>query len=338
MQIIDLGRSVAEYQRMSDPNESTRPTALSRDMLEQMVSRSSEGILVADARADGLPVVYANPAYEILTGYSAEELTGNRWPLLLAGPGETEVAKLRHAIGRSERCEIIVPDLRKDGTTWFARVSVEPLYSAQGDVQYILCRQKPATSVRDSGATVEVGLLQRELGRARQQIANLDRQDHATGLLRFEYFRELLQRDLRIAHREQRPLAVLVFEVVDLDVYRQTFGSKAAESCLRMIAAQLSGTLRRAGDLSTRCGDDTLTAVVNGQDFGQASELAQRIAANVRGLGLHNPRARSGRYVTVNVGVSSCTPGPDDAADSLIERARADLHAADVPHSAQRAR
>lgn len=94
---------------------------LTRQVLEQVVSHTSEGIVLADARADGLPVIYANPAYETLSGYTLEELTGTACPLLRAqSPAQPEMARLQKAVGRAERCEVVVPDLRKDGSTWFS--------------------------------------------------------------------------------------------------------------------------------------------------------------------------------------------------------------------------
>jgi diguanylate cyclase (GGDEF)-like protein/PAS domain S-box-containing protein len=316
---------------------------LTRHVLEQVVSCSSEGILLADAQAEGLPVVYANPAYETLTGYTVEELTGHACPLLAPGvdrdpDGMPEFARLRRAVGRSERCEVTLPTLRKDGTAWFSDICVEPLYGAQGEVQYILLRQRPATERSPEVSTVEVGLLERELGRARQKIASLSRTDATTGLLRLEYFRELVRRELGIARREGASVALLCFDVVELDVYRATFGSKAAESCLRMIAAQLSGTLRRASDLSARCGDAGFAAFVRARDEPEARHIAERIAANVRGLGLHNPRGRSGRYVTLRVGVTAGALQADEDADSLISRARASMPADRAPLPAQQAR
>jgi len=42
-----------------------------------MLAHSSEGIIVAAANDPEFPVVYANPAYERLTGASADELRGS---------------------------------------------------------------------------------------------------------------------------------------------------------------------------------------------------------------------------------------------------------------------
>ena len=168
-------------------------------------------------------------------------------------------------------------------------------------------------------------MLARELGRAREKIASLNRVDSGTGLLRFNYFQELLRRDLGIARRDQRVVTVLVFQIVDFDAYRRTFGSKAADSCQRMIGAQIMRTLRRAGDLCARYDDSTLVASVIGQDAAEVERLADKIADNVRRLGLHNPRAKSHRYVTIQSAVASFPPGTTDEPDAVIARAQAEL-------------
>jgi PAS domain S-box-containing protein/diguanylate cyclase (GGDEF)-like protein len=316
--------------------------SLSRHTLEQLVTLSSEGILLADAQDPNLPIVYANPAYEDLTGYSAAELTGTSWPLVKRdGEGQPELERLKAAIGRSEPCQVILPDLRKDGTAWFCEVSVEPLYNARGELKYFLCRQKPVASAGADGIEqqpdVEVSLLQRELGRARQKIANLNRVDSATGLMRFGYFQELLRRDLAIARREQRFVTLLCFEIVEFDAYRQVFGSKAADSCQRMIGAQVTRVLRRAGDLCARYDDCALVSAVNGQEPSQVSRLADQIADNVRRLGLHNPRAKLGRYVTIRTALIACPPGSNDDPENLIERVLKDLRSKDVVADSQAA-
>jgi PAS domain S-box-containing protein/diguanylate cyclase (GGDEF)-like protein len=305
--------------------------SLSRHTLEQMVTLSSEGILLADAQNPSLPIVYANPAYEDLTGYSAEELTGLSWPLVKRdSEGQPELERLKAAIGRSEACQVTLPDLRKDGTSWISRVSVEPVYNARGELKYFLCRQKPVDNARGEGADqpdVEVTLLQRELGRARQKIANLDRVDPATGLLRFGHFQELLRRDLGIARREARFVTLLVFEIVEFDAYREVFGSKAADSCQRMIGAQVTRVLKRAGDLCARYDESALVSAVLGQDASEAQRLADQITENVRKLGLHNPRAKSGRYVVIRAAVIGCPPGSSDDVEAMVVRSLAGLRA-----------
>jgi PAS domain S-box-containing protein/diguanylate cyclase (GGDEF)-like protein len=302
--------------------------SLSRHFLEQVVAMTSEGILVLDAQDSSLPVVYANTAYEALTGYSSAELAGRPWSMLgREAESGSELQRLRAAIGRAEACHIRVPDLRKDGGSWIVDITVAPLTNRRGDVRYFVCvckaadgREMPAGAVpaEDSG---ELTLLQRELGRARQKIQNLDRVDPTTGLMRFAHFQDTLRRDLGIARRDKRFITLLVFEIIELDVYRQTFGGKAADSCQRMIGAQIMRTLRRAGDLCARYDDRTLVAAAIGQTPEDVKHLVDQIADNVRQLGLHNPRARAGRYITVRPISIGCPPGTQEDAETLVERA-----------------
>jgi PAS domain S-box-containing protein/diguanylate cyclase (GGDEF)-like protein len=309
--------------------------SLSRYTLEQMIALSSEGILLADAQNPSLPIVYANPAYEGLSGYSLAELAGQGWPLVeREADGECELQRLKAAIGRAEGCRVTVPDLRKDGSSWLAEISVEPIHNARGDLKYFLCIHQPANSVSAEqptdgrgppGPNGELSLLQRELGRVRQKMASLDRVDPSTGLLRFGYFQDTLRRDLAIARREERFVTLLVFEIVELEAYRQTFGTKAADSCQRMIGAQIMRTLRRAGDLCARYDDSALVAAVLGQTPDEVQSLADQIGGNVRRLGLHNPRAKSGRYITVESKLVGCPPGTQEDAETLVSRALTEL-------------
>jgi PAS domain S-box-containing protein/diguanylate cyclase (GGDEF)-like protein len=316
--------------------------SLSRHFLEQVVALSSEGILVVDAQDSSLPVVYANPAYEDLTGYSTAELAGHPWSMLRReADSEPELQRLRIAIGRAEACRLTVADLRKDGTAWVVDIHVAPLTNARGELRYFVCVHKAAVSGavanghEAAGASAEPGdtngeltLLERELGRARQKIANLDRIDPTTGLLRFGHFQETLRRDLAVARRDKRFVTLLVFEIVELDVYRQTFGGKAADSCQRMIGAQIMRTLRRAADLCARYDDRTLVASVIGQTPDDVRHLVDQIADNVRQLGLHNPRGRSSRHITVRPISIGCPPGTQDDAEVLVSRALAEQHSA----------
>jgi diguanylate cyclase (GGDEF)-like protein/PAS domain S-box-containing protein len=301
-------------------------TELNRQTLELIAQSSAEAILVIDASVAELPVIYVNPAYEALTGIGAEEAIGRCWPLLGedAEPSE-ELTALKAALGRSEAHVTTLPDVRKDGTILLSRVRVEPVVNRHGDLKQFLVLQSEAPVATETQPGLQVGLLQRELRRARQKAASLDRVDLASGLLRYKSFLQFADRDFRIAKRDRQQLAVAVFEVNDLDAYRQTFGDKAGDSCLRMIAAQVTGALRRAGDL---CGCDEhqrIVAMTLGQDAEELTCVVERIATNVRRLGLHNPRGRSGRYVTVSTGVASAVPAGTATLAELIDDAISEL-------------
>jgi PAS domain S-box-containing protein/diguanylate cyclase (GGDEF)-like protein len=280
-----------------------------------------------------LRIAYVNPAYKVLTGYSAEECLDQSWRMLDASAEELEqISGLKAALGRAEPYSGELADIRSDGTTWLSHVQAQPVKSSNGDLKHYVITQRSAADSTNGQDGLQVGLLQRELRLARQKVASLDRVDLASGVFRYEYFLELADRDCRRAQRDETSVAMVFFEVNDLDVYGQTFGTKAADSCLRMIAAQVTGALRRAGDL---CGCDNerrIVALIHDQDIENVGRLATRIASNIRGLGLHNPRAESGRYVTVRFGIAVGMPTRSNFLTTLTDQARANLdEGQDVP-------
>jgi PAS domain S-box-containing protein/diguanylate cyclase (GGDEF)-like protein len=285
--------------------------SLNRHALEQIIAASSAGILVADAQSAQLVVVYVNPAYERLTGHRGADLVGQPWDLLArASDGEPKLEQLRAAIESGHACHAEVVDRRKDGGELRAHISVTPLHNARGDFKYVLCLMHAPGEASEQAHAARAGQeAPRVRATARAKTAGTERIDSATGLMKFASFQETLRRDLAIARRDGRFVSLIVIEVVEFDIYRQTFGDRTADSCLRMIGAQITRTLRRAGDLSARYDDATLVAAAVGQGPDEVQHLADQIVEHVRKLGLHNPRGKVGRYLAVRATVMGCPPG-----------------------------
>jgi diguanylate cyclase (GGDEF)-like protein/PAS domain S-box-containing protein len=311
--------------------------SLNRHTLEQIVASSSAAVLVADASDARFSVAYVNSAYERLTGHKAAELVGRPWALLERAT-DAGVAQLKGAVQRREACRVEVTDVRKDGTASSYELSLTPLHDARGELRYFLCdlrrlatvesaeAQSPAPSVETTG---ELPLFPFEPGRARAKPAALERVDSATGLVKFGYFQATVRRDLAVARRDHRFVTLFVLEIVEFDAYRRTYGDKAADSCQRMIGAQIMRTLRRAGDLCARYDDSTLVAATLGQEARDAQPLADQIVNNVKQLKLHNPRAKS-RTIAVRVTLIGCSPGVYEDPEPAITRALAESRSDDA--------
>jgi diguanylate cyclase (GGDEF)-like protein/PAS domain S-box-containing protein len=309
--------------------------SLNRHTLEQIVAASSAAVLVAEARDGRFSVAYVNSAYERLSGHRAADLVGRPWTLLERVDEGT--AALKDAVRRREACCVKVADIRKDGAASPCEIHLTPLRDTHGEVRYFLCDQRPLSPaetvaeahkpIATAETTGEQPLLPFEPGRARVKPAVMDRVDSATGLLKLGFFQETLRRDLAVARRDRRFVTLLVFEIVEFDAYRRTYGDKAADSCQRMIGAQVMRTLRRAGDICARFDESTLVAATLGQEPRDVQPLVDQIAGNVLQLKLHNPRAKSSRTIAVRVTVIGCAPGAHEDPEPLIARALAESRA-----------
>jgi diguanylate cyclase (GGDEF)-like protein/PAS domain S-box-containing protein len=296
-------------------------SSISRELLEEIVALSAESLLVVDASGPEAAIVYANPAYESTSGYTSDELAGSNWLNHAAMEDEApELHELRQRLAGASALELSLPFLRKDGEIWLGSLRLKPLKAGDGGRRLWLVQHQN----REIAATTGAELLKRVLTRARHKLANLEKIDPVTGLMSRSALDFTLRRELAQARRNGASLSLMLFAVPELDIYRQTFGDNAADSCLRMIGAQISGTFRRATDLCARFDRDELAAVIRGQDEAQARQLVTLVERKARNLGLHNPRGRMGKVMFVR-GTFVQAQGED--LDGLLARARAALAA-----------
>ena len=294
---------------------------LNNELLLEIVSLSAQGILIVDSLSPELEIIYANPAFEEASGYTAAELAGSSWLAHAAADEEApELIRLKRSLTCNESGLLSLPFLRKDGDIWLGRLRLTPLESSVDGRRLMLVEHIAQDRTANDGAE----LLKRSLGLARKKIASLDRTDPITGLMSLAEFNLMLRREISIARRDDRSLRLMLFSIPELDVYRKTFGNNAADSCLRMIGAQISGTFRRAGDLSARVDKSTLAVALMGLDENQADQLLALVEKKTRNLGLHNPRGRIGRHIVVQGVVVSADLGKDDV-EALTARGTAAL-------------
>ena len=293
---------------------------LNRAILENIVTLSREAVLVADVRRSGMPIVFANPALAGLLDMEPDAARGQDWAFFLDTETCSEqLRQLTESVAGGSNCQAVLPG-RRAGREF--QLNAMPLAGRTGKPRYLLVQVVPVGEPVVADADVKVDLLERELDRAREANRQLGRRDPDTGLLRYSYFLELSERDFALCSRERRELAVLTFTVREFEVYLQTFGDKAAQSCLRMVGGRIAGALRRAGDLCARLDDASFVALITGHDREQAQGFADHIAAEVRRLALHHPRASGERYVTCSVGLKVGIPAATDAAEAFVLEAR----------------
>jgi len=263
-------------------------------VLKKVIEGSIEPVFVARIDHPDWPVVLSNPAFASMAGES--EVLGN--------PLADVVERL---VGRDLALEISETIRGRHETT----IAVE-----LGSKEYLLVL-KPIVEPDDetvrhyaaywrgaAGATYAADTeIQQALLKAKRRIHDLSRDDPVTGLLNARAFREVLAHDWAVAARENASLALVSFTLDDFSDYIDVFGRHASDSCQRRVAQAIRRCLRRASDVAARIESgegDCLVVLSHSPDDSGIDEFAARISAAVRELGLHHPRARKSRFVTVS--------------------------------------
>jgi diguanylate cyclase (GGDEF)-like protein/PAS domain S-box-containing protein len=300
-------------------------TDLDADQYRRLIEASPEGVVLVDARHSDRPVVFVNPGFEALTGYTAPELLGRNLRFLQGEDRDQKaLQRLREFMGRGESCRVLLRNYRKDNSLFWNDLMVVPLRDGSGELSHF------AGYARDAGDRRRLDL--RHAGepgpRVAPPVTATPRDDRLTGLFTLPYLEELLKRDWAIAQRERRCIAIFSIDIDALGLYNTTFGRAAGDSTIRRIAHCNSGCLRRASDASARVDGGSLVAYAPGLILEQAQHVGHVMAERVRELRIHHPRSTVLRYVSISVGVVAAVPEAGDNPADLLQSSRRQLDSA----------
>ncbi|MEE4209213.1 MAG: PAS domain S-box protein [Parvularcula sp.] len=118
-----------------DPMPEMPPEAVLRSMFAQ----SAMALVTTDPRQDGNPIIYANPAFERLTGYHAAEAVGQNMDLLLGPDTDPDTArKLQEAVRDGLLAEFEILHYRRDGTTFWDALRMAPVHDENGELTHFI--------------------------------------------------------------------------------------------------------------------------------------------------------------------------------------------------------
>lgn len=115
-------------------------------ILTQILDGSVNGITLSDPDQEDNPIVYANKAFEKITGYTVEETIGRNCRFLHEqDKNQDDLQKIRDAIKNQESVEVTLKNFRKNGELFYNRLSITPLFDNEGNLIYFMGVQYDVT-------------------------------------------------------------------------------------------------------------------------------------------------------------------------------------------------
>ncbi|BAY24639.1 two-component sensor histidine kinase [Calothrix sp. NIES-2100] len=113
---------------------------------DRAIAASSNGIIIADASITNGPIIYVNPAYEHMTGYSAADVIGQSFCLF---PNDEinpqDLQALNAAMQAGQDCTVILRNYRRDrGVAWH-ELNISPVYDVTGTLTHYIGIQTDIT-------------------------------------------------------------------------------------------------------------------------------------------------------------------------------------------------
>ncbi|NJO84416.1 MAG: PAS domain S-box protein [Blastochloris sp.] len=134
-EVVQLRQRVAELEQ----------TSQTQRLMEAAVLFSTESVLITDANLEppGPSIVFVNPAFTVLTGYTPEEIIGQS-PRILQGPQTSRdvLHELAQTLQKGQPFAAETTNYRKDGTAYVVEWHISPILDEMGDITHWVSLQR----------------------------------------------------------------------------------------------------------------------------------------------------------------------------------------------------
>jgi diguanylate cyclase (GGDEF)-like protein/PAS domain S-box-containing protein len=274
-------------------------TKAALQLAAMVYENSSEAILVSDAENR---IIDVNPAFEQITGYTAEEVQGRNPSMFQSGRQDKEFyQKLWHALKTDGYWHGELWDKRKDGEIHAKLLTINTIKDSMGKVFRYVAIFTDITEQKNTEALI-------------WSQANFD---SLTKLPNRHMFHDRLEQQAKQSNRTGRPMALML---IDLDLFKEvndTHGHDKGDLLLIDAAKRISACVRES-DTVSRLGGDEFTVLLTELDD---THTVERIVQDIN-TKLTEP-FKLGEYqafISASIGIS-LYPNDTEDLDSLLKNA-----------------
>lgn len=121
---------------------------LDPDLLLNALNAANEGIVIAEREGSNTVLIYANRAFEHLTGYPVDEILYRDCRFLQGDDNDQAgLVEIRAAIREGRPGRAIIRNYRKDGGMFWNELSITPMFNQNDQLTYYIGIQRDVTEL-----------------------------------------------------------------------------------------------------------------------------------------------------------------------------------------------
>ena len=285
------------------PDAYAVPIGSKTTLLERALRASASPVVVVDIAVADHPIVFANVAFERLTGYLLHEILGRNCRFLQRDDREQPGLDLvRAALAEKRPANVELRNYHRNGGLFWNHVALAPVPDDNGKLTHYVGVLNNVTEARAE----------------RERLERKANHDALTGLPNRYLLDERLCQMISHAQRHCRSFAVVMIDVDGLKGVNDHFGHAVGDEVLKHVAGRLAGQVR-AGDMAARFGGDEFVLLLDETE--SRDGMAKAMDRVLVSLQQEVPTAGGAVRIACSVGMSFF---PEDGTDGTRLLGRAD--------------
>ena len=280
---------------------------ISSDLLIKALAAAVDGIVISEASGSDFNIIYINPAFEAMTGYTQEEVLSKDCRFLNQQARDQEaIAIIRDALKAQKPCRVTLLNHKKNGESFWNELSLSPVFSADNELTHYIGVQKDVTERVEN----------------RRRIEEIAMKDDLTKLPNRRYFNQGVKQLWGVHQRLKTSLAIAFIDIDDFKKYNDNYGHLEGDKTLQDVAQKVSEQFSRSGDLVARFGGEEFIIVAT-LESGPESFISslEKLRESILDLKIEHKYSNASPYISVSIGVYHGVPGADDSPMGFIELA-----------------
>ena len=231
--------------------------------LSQAIEQSKNATIITNL--EGI-IEYINPYFSELLGYQESEIINKNISIFPRPPiSEKEYQECWKTVISGKEWHGEIKNLKKDGRSFWALLSVSPILSKEGDIAQIVWTSKDNT----------------ELHKANETIKQLAYFDALTNLPNRRLFQDRCKQAISAAQRHQSKLALLYFDLDNFKHINDSWGHDFGDSLLIHVANTLLSCVRDMDTVTRLGGDEFAVLITEVNDAENIAKITHNILAQL---------------------------------------------------------